>query len=285
MLGPDIVVQTLSVPAVTKGRTKAPWQYHSRGGRHSITACWGVLLDLLTESALLRDHVESGKVVFGLDHPMHDFLLNKEKNLDLVIARPDRDPSSGKKRKPYTFRDLPVRDNLVVTAEQLATVESLPNPVEGPVGAVLLALEAKACMTAFAKSYPRFYDELNSSHRAIHGASNKALAVGLALINAAEEFVSPIINPDFPFTGTATVSRHSQPADAQGAIDKVGQLPRRTGDAGEGYDGVGILLVDCVNDGVTPVTLASSPSVPANYAYGRMITRIANEYDVRFRNV
>jgi hypothetical protein len=239
----------------------------------------------MAESSLLRDHVESGKVVFGLDHPMHDYLLNRPKKLDLVIARPDNDPSKRKKRKRYTFRDLPAKHSMVLTPAQSATVESLPNPVEGAVGAVLLALEAKACMTAFSKSYPRFYDELNSSHRAIHGASNKALAVGLALINAADEFVSPIINPDFPFTGAAEISRHSQPADAEGAIEKVGQLPRRTGDAGEGYDGLGILLVDCTNDGVTPVVLAGSPTVPTNYAYRTMITRIANEYDVRFRNV
>lgn len=44
-------------------------------------------------------------------------------------------------------------------------------------------------MTAFSKSYPRLYDELNSSHAVIHGASNRALAVGLAIINVAEDFV------------------------------------------------------------------------------------------------
>lgn len=284
MLGPDIVAQTLSVPAITKGKTKAPWQYHSRGGRHSITPCWGVLLDLMVESSLLRSHVEAGTVVFGLDHPMHDYLLNKEKKLDLVIAKPEKDPLKVKSRKPYTFRDLAVKYEMQLTPSQQAIVDSLPDPIEGPVGAVLLALEAKACMTSFSKSYPRFYDELNSSHRAIHGASNKALAVGLGIINAADTFVSPIINPQFPFTGTAEVSHHHQPMDAQGAIDKVGQLPRRTGDEGEGYDGLGIILLDCPNDGVTPVTLASSPAVPSNYVYGRMVTRVANEYDVRFRN-
>ncbi len=78
-------------------------------------------------------------------------------------------------------------------------------------------------------------------------------------------------------------NRHNQPRDAIGAIAKVEQLPRRSGDEGAGYDGLGIVLVDLVNDG-TPVTLATSPPVPVNYEYGRMIVRIANEYDVRFRN-
>jgi hypothetical protein len=149
----------------------------------------------------------------------------------------------------------------------------MPDPLEGEVGAIHLALEAKACMTAFTKSYPRLYDELNSSHAVIHGSSNRALAVGLAIINVATEFVSPV----------GELNQHKQPKDAIGAIQKVEQLPRRSGDEGVGYDGLGIVLVDLKNDG-SPVTLASTPSVPQNYDYGRMIVRIANEYDVRFRN-
>jgi hypothetical protein len=76
----------------------------------------------------------------------------------------------------------------------------LPSSEEGPAGAVLLALEAKAMFTAYSKSYPRFYDELNSSHRAIRGSSNNALAIGLAIVNVADRFISPIINPDHLIT-------------------------------------------------------------------------------------
>ena len=121
---------------------------------------------------------------------------------------------------------------------------ALPDPIEGEVGAVHLALEAKACMTAFSKSYPRFYDELNSSHAVIHGASNRALAVGLAIVNVATEFLSPV----------GELNHHNQPQDALGAMAKVEQLPRRSGDEGTGYDGLGIVLVDLKNDG-SPVTI------------------------------
>lgn len=280
MFGPDILAQTLTVPAMTGSKAPKLWQYHSRGTRHSITPCWGVLFDLLGESAVLREHVESGKVVFGLDHKMHDFAADRPKNLDLVIARPTSDDA----RSGRTFRDLPDLHDMTLTAEQQGRLESLPNPEEGPVGAALLALEAKAMFTAYGKSYPRFYDELNSSHRAIHGSSNNALAVGLAIVNVASEFVSPIKNPDYPLTGVAEVSKHNQPKDALGAIDKVRQLPRRTSDEGVGYEGLGIVLVDCPNDG-SPVTVASDPEVPENYQYDRMVTRIANEYDVRFRSI
>lgn len=280
MDGPDILAQTLSVPAPTRTKHPKLWQYHSRGGRHSITPCWGALLDMMGESAVLRDHVESRKVVFGLDHKMHDFAADREKKLDLVLAR----PSSNSVRTGRTFRDLVDLHDIHLTDEQRARMDSLPDPEEGPVGAALLAVEAKAMFTAFSKSYPRFYDELNSSHRAIHGSSNQALAVGLAVINVADRFISPVINPDYPDTGIADVSEHRQPKDALGAIAKVGQLPRRTADDGVGYEGLGIVLVDCANDG-SPVTVATEPEVPDNYRYERMITRMANEYDVRFRHI
>lgn len=280
MDGPDILAQTLSVPARTRSKDPQLWQYHSRGARHSITPCWGVLLDAMRESAVLRDHVTQGKVVFGLDHRMHDFAADRPKNLDLVIARPSSDGG----RTGKTFRDLPELYEIQLNSEQRARMDALPNPEEGPVGAALLALEAKAMFTAFGKSYPRFYDELNSSHRAIHGSSNNALAVGLAIINVSDHFISPIRNPTYPITGEAEVTRHNQPKDAVGAIDKVRQLPRRTGDEGVGYEGLGIILVDCANDG-SPVTVATEPAVPENYLYDRMVTRIANEYDVRFRNI
>ncbi len=231
------------------------------------------MFDLLVQSALLREHVSAGKVVFGLDHKMQDFQANRSKNLDLVIARPHESGWS-KQRAPRRFSELPDLYDMVLTARQQEMLAGLPDPIEGEVGAVHLALEAKACMTAFSKSYPRLYDELNSSHAVIHGASNRALAVGLAIINTATEFVSPV----------GARNHHRQPQAALGAIEKVEQLPRRSGDEGAGYDGLGIILVDLINDG-SPVTLSAEPRVPANYDYDRMILRIANEYDVRFRGV
>jgi hypothetical protein len=270
--GPDILVRTLSVPALTRTTDPQLWQYHSRGARHSLTACWGVMFDLLDNSALLRRHFEDEKVIFGLDHKMHDYAANRSKNLDLVIARPQEGGWS-KKRAPRRFSELPDLYDMHLTDRQLTQLAGMPDPVEGEVGAVHLAVEAKACMTAFSKSYPRLYDELNSSHAVIHGASNRALAVGLAMINVADEFVSPV----------GKRNRHNQPRDALGAIAKVEQLPRRSGDEGAGYDGLGIVLVDLTNDG-SPVTLAGRPPVPVNYVYERMVVRIANEYDVRFRN-
>lgn len=269
--GPRILAQTMSVAVPTRTKDSELWQYHSRGARHSITSCWGVMFDLLANSSLLRQHVAEGKVIFGLDHEMQDFAASRSKNLDLVIAKPN-DEGWTRKRRPRLFSELPDLFDMELTASQKALLAEMPDPVEGAVGAVYLAVESKACMTAFTKSYPRFYDELNSSHAVIHGASNRALAVGLAIVNVADSFLSPV----------GKLNAHRQPADALGAMAKVEQLPRRSGDEGVGYDGLGIILVDLANDG-SPVTLPTAPTVPTNYEYDRMILRVAHEYDVRFR--
>ena len=209
-----------------------------------------MLFDLLANSALLRQHVADGKVVFGLDHQMHDYAANRSKNLDLVIARPHEGGWTSK-RQPRRFSELPDLFDMDLTEAQRSVLASLPDPVEGAVGAVHLALEAKACMTAFSKSYPRLYDELNSSHAVIHGASNRALAVGLAIINVADEFVSPVGN------GTATTSRVTRSERSR----RSSSCRAASGDEGVGYDGLGIVLVDLVNDG-SPVTLAEQPAGP-----------------------
>ena len=68
----------------------------------------------------------------------------------------------------------------------------------GPVGSVLLALEAKACMTAHIKALPRLYDELNSSQLTVHGAADQAIAAGLAIVNIATAFAKV----NLPLVGT-----------------------------------------------------------------------------------
>jgi hypothetical protein len=154
----------------------------------------------------------------------------------------------------------------------------------------LVALEAKAAMTALVRAKPRLYDELNSSHLTVRGASRGALAVGLVVVNASPTFVSPDLNHVPPGTpGHATVvTQQSQPSAAAGVIEKVREIPRRTETAGAGYDGLGVVVVDIPNDGVTPVELVVGPPAPAVgdvLHYETMIARVANEYDRAFRTI
>ena len=116
-------------------------------------------------SALLRDHVRSGKVTIGVNHTMLDFRQRRKKDLDLVIAR----PADQSETRSMTLRDMATKIAVELDAGEQDAFDALPEVEKKPVGSVMVALEAKACMTAHIKSLPRLYDELNSSQQTVHG--------------------------------------------------------------------------------------------------------------------
>jgi hypothetical protein len=259
------------------------WQYHSRSDRHSKVACWGIALDLLASSSTLQRHVVQNKVTLGVNHEMRDFATNRKKDLDLVFARPATAiPEGGR-----TFADLAERWQIELDDYDRALLDHLPVPVEAPVGAVLVALEAKACMTAHVKSLPRLYDELNSSHLTVHGASENALAVGFVMVNLSTSFRSPGLNSFDLAAHEPLVSTHAQPHSTVRVLDKIAEMPRRTKTGQNGFDGLGVVVVESRNDG-SPVELIEQPPAPAPgsiFHYDTMISRMANEYDVRFKDI
>jgi hypothetical protein len=239
-----------------------------------------VLFDLLNQSALLRSHAVGGRVIFGVNFEMRDFATNRRKKLDLVVAR----PAGADGTSPKTLASLASDWQVILSEAQGDRLGGLPMLREGVVGAVLVALEAKAAMTAHTKARPRLYDELNSSHHAVHGASRQALAVAFVMVNLSDTFLSPGRQDG---SGTPVVSHHVQPRDALGIIEKVQEIPRRVGPTGNGFDGLAIVGVDCPNDG-SPVQIVARPPAPQPgdiYHYETMITRTANEYDTTFHGI
>lgn len=260
------------------------WQYHSRSDHHSKIACWGILFDLLRQCALLRKHVEEGLVGYGLNHEMRDFRTGRKKDLDLVVCRPRSNASNA---RPRTFVDQASQLGVVLDEQARADLGALPTFRELPVGAVHIALEAKACMTEFVKARPRLYDELNSSHLAIHGNSPHAIAAGLAMVNIASEFISPGRNDFDLSTRAPVITRHQQPRHAIAILEKLAEIPRRAGDGEQGFDAFAVVVVDCRNDG-TPVRLVNEPPAPQPgeiYHYEAAVGRLAHLYEQRFRDV
>jgi hypothetical protein len=279
MYGPEILVRTLST-ASRRDRSDNVWQYHSRSDHHSKVACWGVVFDLLVTTPLLRRHVEAGAVCFGINHEMRDFVNDRKKNLDLVLCTPSGTATND------TLASIADGYGISLTDEERGIFNGLPMPVRAPVGSVIMALEAKACMTAHQRALPRLYDELNSSHLTVHGASEQAIAVGFTMVNLADSYLSPDLNkknrptdPDW--------SQHKQPRDAQLAIDKIKQLPRRSKVGDVGYDALSIVVIDMPNDG-TPVELIKRPPAPQPgdiYHYDTMIARLSGIYATRFKDL
>jgi hypothetical protein len=93
MDGPEILAASLRRALITD-KYGNDWQYHSRSDRHSKIACWGIAFDLFQTSSLLGHHVAHGKVVIGVNHSMRDFGTGRQKDMDLVLARPGGSASS-----------------------------------------------------------------------------------------------------------------------------------------------------------------------------------------------
>jgi len=282
MHGPRTIVATISA-ARLEDKVGNVWQYLSRGDHHSKIACWAIVFDLLLSCPLLRRHVEHGKMRFGINHEMRDFRQNKKKKLDLVLCTPR---TEGLARKPQSLGSMARKYDVVLTSDAEADLAGLPALEEGPVASVLLALEAKACMTAHQRALPRLYDELNSSHQTVHGNSEHAIAAGFVMINAAERYLSPDLNKPRREIET-TWSTHVQPRDASLVVERVHQLPRRSGTNEIGYDALAILIIKCANDG-SPVGLVEAEPAPKPgeiHYYESMIDRLANQYASRFKGL
>jgi hypothetical protein len=293
MNGPEIIVRTLSVPRARVGELL--WQYHPRSDHHSKVACWAILFDLLQACPLLKQHIKDGAVAFGINHVMVNFRNNKKKALDLVVCRPGEEVGALKatgrhspKRKTSTarsFYQMVDSYGIELTNGERQTLMSLPDVPVRPVGSVLIALEAKAAMTEFAKARPRLYDELESSHVTVHADTNHAIAAGIAIINGATSFISPTANPCVAWGAPVKVARHVQPKQLGLTIRHVEALPRRSDINSPGFDALCALALNCENVAEAPVALLSEPPAPQPgdaLHYASMITRIAGWYTTRF---
>lgn len=274
MLGVDILARSLCTKAETG------WQYHPRSDRHSKVACWAILFDVLNSSGLLAAHVRSGKVVFGINHEMRDFEMNRKKNLDLVLCTPRAYLDGERPGKSRSIKDLVAEYGVVLDSREGTVLDQLPALSEGPAGAVLMALEAKAAMTAHVKALPRLHDELDSSHLAIHGAADRAIAAGYVLVNGADRY----LRPD---KGVGIWATHKQPQDTQRVVDKISQIRRRAKVGDKGFDAIGLTVLSIANDG-SPVSVVRSAPAPApgdNFHYDMMINRIVDAYGARFSHL
>jgi hypothetical protein len=214
---------------------------------------------------------------------MRDFVHDRKKNLDLVLCTPSGGSSIS---SPMTLASLARDYQIDLTEAETQELISLPPLRRAPVGSVLMALEAKACMTAHQRALPRLYDELNSSHLTVHGATEQAIAAGFVMVNVATKYLSPDLNKKNLITAPEW-STHGQPRDARLAIDKVRQLPKRakTGDAG--FDALSIVVIECANDGSPVRLIEDAPAPPPGdiYFYASMIDRLGHIYATRFKDL
>jgi hypothetical protein len=282
MDGPTISAESMTVARIADSHGNH-WQYHPQSDRHSKVACWGVLFDLLRTCSLLAKHAATGRVGFGINHTMIDFVSRRQKDLDLVVCTAG--PSAGTWRK-LSFSDLVADYGVILSESQHTALDSLPAIQEVPVGEVLIALEAKAAMTAHSRAGPRLFDELTSAWQCINGASPNAIAVGYAMVNSSTTFVSPKQNKHLR-SSEDVINTEKQPRAAIGAISRVKSLQVRGHNTQPGFDAIGVTVLSVANDGrrVTVVTDPPAPAPSEPEYYDQMIHRIGALYGARFQAI
>jgi len=282
MFGPEIIVRSITAQRIGDQHGNE-WQYHPQSDRHSKIACWAILFDLLIRCALLRRHVAEDRVGFGINHTMTDFTSGRDKDLDLVLSEPRKEDGAASKQR-LNFNELADHYGILLTTDERDVLTSLPVLRNRPVGDVLLALEAKAVMTAHVGAGPRLFDELTSAWQCVNGAAPQAIAVGFAMVNASPDFVSPKQNKFSVHERPPVVNYETQPAAALRAHDRVRMINVRRHTNQGGYDAKAILTVMASNDGKA-ITLAPVPPGLGNddpLHYERMVLRVAGLYDGRF---
>ena len=193
-------------------------------------------------------------MVYKINFPYLWTNSSKKKTIDLALGtRKDRE-------SPYTLSD---------------TIQ------EGLIGRVLISVEAKSTMTEHAKSQPRMFDELSSSYGIVHDGDNEAIAAGVAVINIADRFVSPLRQkiPNEPLVWTT----HKQPHAAKSMIWHLRSLPIRESTADKGFDAFTTIVIRCDNQNeATLWTDQPAPQPGERDHYATFLQSIAKAYEERF---
>ncbi|MGN2252527.1 hypothetical protein ACFWZ4_04075 [Frateuria sp. GZRe12] len=269
MLGPQILVRTLSIPT-RRGKAQGAWQYHPRSDVHSKIACWTLLLDCLLECDALYEDARAGKIGFAINHLMVGPI---NKTLDLVLTRVPRSRGSLGGRR--TFLDVGKSYGIALTAEEeglLAEVVSVHEETRSDVSEVAVAVEAKACMTDHIGALPRLHAEILATGYLAKRAAPECTVVSYTLVNTAETFRS----------GADSPKKMRQPESAKAVLNMLAAaVPLCRDHHGLlGYDAVGALSIACRNDG-TPVTVSTgecSPATDSSIHYERMVRQICAAY-------
>jgi hypothetical protein len=278
MLGPHILARTMT-SATRRGKATEEWQYHSRSDNHSKVACWAVVFDMLRECTLFKKHASEGKIGFGINYVMVGKL---NKTLDLVICAVPSTRSRGKRRNLAT---LAAKYSIQLSDDEKKIFKRLPEIQEetkDDISEVLIALEAKACMTEHSKSIPRLHAEILATGFLAKQAAPTCITVSYTLVNAAESFISPGNSKN------GRTNEHAQPRDAAAVVEMLGNaIPLVPAFGGFGYDVLGVTVVDCKNDG-SPVTVLNNSPAPKRsdfYHYEQMIRKLSSAYSARYSHL
>ena len=223
------------------------FRYHPRSDEHSKKLCALVLDDLQTCSGLLREHLASGKVLARINES-YTFSNGKKKTLDLAIG---------------------------------TSLPSASPTQAAAMGRLLVACEAKQCMTEHGKTQPRIFDELSSAHEIVHQGDTLIVSLGIVVVNIASRYASPTRQT----SGAEPLefSRHRQPAVTESMVNHLRGLKVREKVGEIGFDAFATILIDCDNVGACNLHTAPPSPQPGDLDhYQTFLGRVTAAYADRF---
>ncbi|MGB6068807.1 MAG: hypothetical protein WBG50_28690 [Desulfomonilaceae bacterium] len=235
------------------------YRYHPRSDVHSIMLCHFIMEDFLERCQILREQALRDEVAYGINAQHSWGATQKIKTIDLAVGK----PSEG-------------------------LVGSMPNGISGirkvsSFSEVFVSCEAKSVMTEHAKSQPRVYDELSSSHEIVHQGKPDAIAAGVAVVNIADRFVSPLRQ----ITGEGLhYTNHKQPRAAERMVNHLRGFPIRDQIGEVGFDAYCTIVIGC--DNIAAANLCETPPAPQpgdRDHYETFLERISLFYTQRFSSI
>jgi len=201
---------------------------------------------------LLEQHILSGKVVAGINEP-YLFANGKKKTLDLAVGTPLEEEG---------------REGHATTAGQ-------------KIDRLLIACEAKQCMTEHGKTQPRLFDELSSSHEIVHQGDTLIISLGVVVVNIAPTYASPTRQTSGE--GPLNFSKHRQPAVVESMVKHLRGLQVREKPGQIGFDAFATIIIDCDNVGACKLHASGPAPQPGDRDhYDTFLSRLSEAYAARF---
>lgn len=223
--------------------------YHPRSNKHSNALAVAIVNDLLQYCPKLASKAAAGQIVYDLNFTI--ISGTAEWNVDLVLgtAPPNTSP-------PF----LPAR--IVQTHPVLVQV----------------AIEIKTVMTEHRKAVKNRKRDFDAHHAHVHQYNQNAIAGGVIVINASDQFRSPLRQED-------TV--HHNPQKLVGhCINEIRSIAFSGGIVGTpGLDAKAVIVVDLNNITIPEtsyVTTRPAPSVGDPVHYDSFIQTVCDLYMARF---
>lgn len=266
MAAPDRFVQWLASYEFVDRNEKLPaglrLQYHSRSDEHSKVLGELLIEDLLDTCPTLRDQASRGEVAYGINYAFR-WPNGKAKTLDLVLGIP-------------SVRCAPAAGSRIHRLRRRGKGQGVADSFSR----VLIACEEKAIMTEHGKSQPRVYSELNDAHMIVHAGSRDTIAAGIAMVNIAATFVSPLRQAR---GAPIRVTTHRQPAVTANMVQHLRLLPTRSSVDQPGLDAYCTFVVDVDNQGHVALHTALPAPQPGDADhYDTFLARLCRLYTERY---